>query len=240
MFRRAAWLGKLIAAGLIISFLSIWTTGYIVTSYVDAILKQFQLPLEVPPMTMTGVWGKLWGSDPLLVSDVKETSSEGSGEPSKKPEESGQESKEALVPITEAPITDIGIGKGAQAGGETGQAGGVEEGQTEIGAGSDPANGAESATGEEVGTDIEIEQDQTEVAISTDALLQTKDQISEEDKGKLFGLLMTKLPQESWQQISTYVENGLTEQELTTIQQLMAMHLDKAEYEQMMEILKKY
>lgn len=74
--------------------------------------------------------------------------------------------------------------------------------------------------------------------MTTDDLTEVKDQMSDEDKEKLFSLLMTKLPQESWQTISQYIENGLTEQELTEIQQIMAQHLDKTEYGQMMEILK--
>lgn len=219
MFRGIAWLAKLIAAGLILSFLSIWTTGYIVTSYVDSLLKQFQLPLDVPPMAMSGVWGKLWGADPLLTSDIADSGANPAGDDQQAQGERQDEADEAVDafgPIEDPPLTDIGMGKGTQAGSEAGTLGdsGVEEGATGI--------------------------DGTEVAITTDDITLTKEQMSDEDKSQLFALLIDKLPQESWQEISEYVENGLTEQELTNIQQIMAMHLDKAEYEQIMEILKKY
>ncbi|MCR2805369.1 hypothetical protein [Paenibacillus soyae] len=237
MWKSVTWIGKLVAAGLIISFLSIWTTGYIVTSYVEALLKQFQLPIEVPPMAMSGVWGNLWGSDPLLVSDVeeKEELASETGDDSLAEEPA---SEEAFGGISEeAPITDIGGGGGSEAAGEgepegdrvveEGTAGGTAEGTDGALGGVDDHGSAEGIDG-------------TETAVTTDEIEAAKDEISEEDKAKLFEMLMTKLPQEALQQISTYVENGLTEQELTNVQQIMAQHLDESEYEQMMEILKKY
>jgi len=206
VWKSLAWVGKIVAAGLILSFLSIWTTGYIVTSYVESVLKQFELPVEVPPMAMSGVWGKLWGSDPLLASDVEPEQEPGSANNGQEPD-----TKEVF--------------------------GGIEEGP---GAGSDengePSSGVPEGTGqtdEENGTGAGAE-------VSTDDIESAKDDMSEEDKSLLFELLMTKLPPESWLQISEYMEGGLTDQELTSIQQIMAQHLDKPEYEQMMEILKKY
>ncbi|WP_169084081.1 hypothetical protein [Paenibacillus sp. PL91] len=229
MLKRIGWLGKLVAAGLILSFLSIWTTGYIVTSYVETLLKQFNLPLEVPPMAMTGVWGKLWGADPLVTTDIagkEETPPiiEDKTDPKEETPDSQAGTNEqgdppasvdAFGEVTEPPLTDIGIGGGTQAGGGA------------------PVDGGEVQEGT-AGTD------DTETAMTTDDLTEVKEQMSDEDKEELFGLLMTKLPQDSWQTISQYVENGLTEQELTAIQQIMAQHLDKTEYGQMMDILKKY
>lgn len=224
MFKKIGWLSKLVAAGLIMSFLSIWTTGYIVTSYVETLLKQFNLPLEVPPMAMSGVWGKLWGADPLMTTDtVVEGDKQATADETKQPDAAeGDDHGEAPVAVdafgeaTEPPLTDIGIGGGTQANGGAAppEAGDVQEGTAGV--------------------------DGTETAVTTEDLAEVKEQMSDEDKEKLFGLLMSKLPQESWQTISQYVENGLTEQELTTIQQIMAQHLDKSEYGEMMEILKKY
>lgn len=88
---KVEWLAKIVAAGLIVSFLSIWTTGYIVTSYVETILKQFNLPLEVPPMAMSGVWGKLWGADPLVTTDIAD-----------------KEEKKTIVDGEDTPATDAG------------------------------------------------------------------------------------------------------------------------------------
>jgi hypothetical protein len=51
---------------------------------------------------------------------------------------------------------------------------------------------------------------------------------------------MKKLPQDAWQRISVLLENGLTNEEMTEVQQLFAQHLDRSEYDSMMKILKKY
>jgi len=203
VWKSLAWVGKIVAAGLILSFLSIWTTGYIVTSYVESVLKQFELPVEVPPMAMSGVWGKLWGSDPLLASDVE-------------PEQEGSSANNGHEP--DAKEVFGGIEESPETGGET--SGGLP-------GGTDQAGGESGENG-------------TETAVSPDDIASAKDDMTEEDKSLLFELLMTKLPPESWLQISEYMEGGLTDQELTSIQQIMAQHLDKSEYEQMMEILKKY
>ncbi|NIK79257.1 hypothetical protein FHS15_004415 [Paenibacillus castaneae] len=222
MLRKIGWLGKLVAAGLILSFLSIWTTGYIVTSYVETILKQFNLPIEVPPMAMAGVWGKLWGSDPLLITDTankKENtpSKGGTAETDAQVDENGDPpvAVDAFGDMSDPPLTDMGIGGGTQANG------GAATGGTEVQEGMTPG-------------------DDTETTMTTEDLTIAKQQMTNDDKEQLFALLISKLPQESWQMISQYVEDGLTEKELTTIQQIMAQHLDKTEYAQMMEILKKY
>lgn len=218
MWKMTGWLGKTIAAGLIVSFLSIWTTGYIVNSYVETLLKQYNLPIEVQPMALSGVWGKLWGAESAATEEVKKpanaeevnSGSNGADEPPVAVDAFGEE--------TEPPLTDIGVGSGSKAdaiiesGEEDTQ---VEEGQIP------PIDG-------------------TETAITTEDLNEVKEQMSDADKEVLFGLLMSKLPQDAWQSISGFMENGLTDEELTSVQQLMAQHLDKDQYEQMMEILKKY
>lgn len=254
MLKKIGWLGKLVAAGLILSFLSIWTTGYIVTSYVDTLLKQFNLPLEAPPMAMSGVWGKLWGADPLLKTDIADKGTETDNGAAGDDHGDPPEAVDAFGQIGDPPITDIGIGGGTQAdGGTAPETGGTESGETEAGedagetgteaeqpeteeTGTEPDNGASEAGAEEEASGI----DGSETAMTTEELTEVKEQMSDEDKEQLFALLMAKLPQESMQTISQYVENGLTEQELTSIQQIMAQHLDKEEYEQMMAILKKY
>ncbi|MNG30259.1 hypothetical protein D3C84_1158440 [compost metagenome] len=56
----------------------------------------------------------------------------------------------------------------------------------------------------------------------------------------MFDLLATKLPQQAWQLISEYMESGLTEQEVTNVQQIVAQYLSEEQYKTFMSILKKY
>ncbi|GMK43813.1 hypothetical protein PghCCS26_09400 [Paenibacillus glycanilyticus] len=221
--KAAVWIAKIVAAGLIVSFLSIWTTGYIVNSYVQTLLKQYNLPLEVQPMALSGVWGKLWGAEePVQTEDTEKTGTEGA--------DGDKVAVDAFAdqPST-APLTDIGIGGGSKA--ESGTAGQSEEAGTSTG-----QTEGSSQTDDDEAPSI----DGTETAITTEDMNNMKGQMSEADKDQLFGLLMSKLPQEAMQTISGYMENGLTDEELTQIQQLMAQYLDRDQYEQMMAILKKY
>lgn len=223
MWKMTGWLAKTVAAGLIISFLSIWTTGYIVNSYVETILKQYNLPLEVQPFALSGVWGKMWGADPAQTvekkqpagSDAVDLGDDQSGNGDTPPVAVDAFGKEA-----DPPLTDIGIGSGTKADG--GLPIGTEKVDTPPEAGQAPSL------------------DGTETAVTTDDLTGMKEQMSEADKEQLFGLLMSKLPQEAWQSISTFMENGLTDEELISVQQIMAQYMDKEEYGKMMEILKKY
>ena len=66
MWKMTGWLAKTVAAGLIVSFLSIWTAGYIVNSYVETLLKQFNIPLDEKPFALNGVWGNIWGANPVV------------------------------------------------------------------------------------------------------------------------------------------------------------------------------
>ena len=75
--------------------------------------------------------------------------------------------------------------------------------------------------------------------MSTDEINAAKSQISEADKTKLFDV-MKKLPQDAWQQISKLMEGGLTDDEMTQVNQLMAQYLDRSEYDEMTAILSKY
>lgn len=64
--------GRLLATAVLLSFLSVWTTGYIVNSYVETVLKQIGLPLQVQPPGLTGFWGKMWGVDAPADAESKQ------------------------------------------------------------------------------------------------------------------------------------------------------------------------
>ncbi|CAH1201340.1 hypothetical protein PAECIP111893_01580 [Paenibacillus plantiphilus] len=317
MWKMTGWLAKTVAAGLIISFLSIWTTGYIVNSYVETLLKQFNIPLDQKPFALSSVWGGLWGADPLLKSDqdtaerngsdtkgtsdggaAKETEgiteqredankkeeaasekdkreetgtrkNEGPGvgenerlgvdkneglgvdknegssaeknEQNEVGENEGSEMDEKETPLvvdaygdeTSGALTDIGGGRGPKGNSGAGsKAHGGDSGiLSEMQGGADLNTGGSSEAGEAL---------RDGVAITTDELNETKNGMSQEDKEQLFNVMMKKLPQEAWQRISGLMEGGLTNEELTEVQQLIAQHLDRDEYDRMMEIMKKY
>ncbi|QAY67520.1 hypothetical protein [Paenibacillus protaetiae] len=260
MWKIASWLGKLVAAGLIISFLSIWTTGYIVNSYVETLLKQFNLPIQVQPMALSGVWGKLWGADdPSPAAANEDSGSDGAGsglgglglgaDPSSQPDGSAGPDTDAASGGTDKPSDAAsgpltGLGGGSGSGAHAGPPPEDGAGSDELGGASDDGHSAAEADGSSETSASSDEAasspDGTEVAVSNGDMSQIRNEMSTEDKNRLFSLLMNKLPQDAWQSISAYVENGLTDEELSQVEQIMAQYLDKDEYKQMMEILKKY
>lgn len=241
MRRMTVWLAKLVAAGLILSFLSIWTTGYIVNSYVETLLKQFNIPLQMQPMALSGVWGKLWGADSItadaeLEQQPDSTANHAAAGGLSEPDSAAQSSSgpdDAAADASASPETD-GAAQ-ASPSGENAATGGNAGGQ----ASPDPLTGIGGGSGSNANA-APPGDDGTEVAITSENMSEMKNQMSVEDKDRLFGLLMDKLPPEAWQSISAYVENGLTDSELTMVEQIMAQYLNDDEYKQMMEILKKY
>lgn len=189
-----SWAGKTVATVLIVCVLSIWTTGYIITSYVELILKQYSIPIDVPPIAMSGIWGTLWGSDSKATTETEEVTE--------------------LPNTTEEPVTQQNTG--------------VEVDDEIM-----PEDDAQ-----EVMAPIEL--DDQEVAMTEEEFGQVKSTISEADNARMLELLMTKLPPDSWQTFSTYIEDGLTDQELLSIQQMMAQHLNEDEYKEIMSILERY
>ncbi|WP_270166984.1 hypothetical protein [Paenibacillus sp. SYP-B4298] len=279
MMRIVWWIGKWALAALVVSMLSVWTTAYIVNSYVGSFIKQYNLPVEPPKLALSGVWGSLWGGPAASGKQPSETAEEGAGAASKEASggsqsgsTGGQRSEAGGADGADETVEDqASVGESAReahsgaAGATNGessngtestgdaaaQSAGEEEPplSIEFGAGSGTkansgataADGASSSRGDGVPGVGEQELDGSDpLVLSADELVQTKGQISAEDKQKMFAIIAERLPQQAWQTISLYMEDGLTESELQDIQQIVAQHLNDEEYQSLMEILKKY
>jgi hypothetical protein len=277
MWKLLGWLWKAAAAALLASFLAIWTTGYIVNSYVEALLEEYEIPLEKPPFALSGLWGRLWGVDarpqdgrsalaadrePIGGFEDARKYSGGSGGSSGRENgrtggSGGAERSGGDQTATEpaggdraaaesaggengghAPMGDGGLdGGGTPVYGDGGgtpddaagwrpgeEDGGAEGGVTESGFGRGPA--AHGAAGGTV--------------VSTEELLEAKSRLTEEERNRLFAILVGKVPQEEWQRISEFTEGGLTAEELLQVQQIVATYLDREEYDELMGILNKF
>ncbi|MBD3920315.1 hypothetical protein H8B09_16250 [Paenibacillus sp. PR3] len=243
MWKMFGWVGRAIAVGLIASFLSIWTTGYIVNSYVESLLKQYNMPLDVQPFALSGVWGKLWGADPVT-KDNTGIADTGSGNGTNSANGVGNDKGASTTDGSSVPNGTGDSSEQGANGSTTGDnsasgsnsADGTDEDPVAIDAFGQEEEGA--ITGIGGGTGPKTEAGGT--AVTTEEMTEAKNQLSDADKDQLFELLATKLPQEAWQTISAYTENGLTNQELTNIQQIVAQYLTEEQYKQFMDILKKY
>jgi hypothetical protein len=76
--------------------------------------------------------------------------------------------------------------------------------------------------------------------MSAEEFTKKKDQISEADKVTIFTLLAARLPQTEFQQLSTYVEDGVTETEWVDIQKIVEQYLKPEEYQELQDLLANY
>lgn len=77
------------------------------------------------------------------------------------------------------------------------------------------------------------------VVMSEDQLQSKKDQLTSEDKRIIFAAL-SKLPEADMQTISTLVEDGITSSELAQVEKIVEQQLKPEEYNQLLQILRKY
>lgn len=295
----AATVGKLAAATLLVSFLSIWTTGYVVNSYVETLLKQFHIPLEEQPFALSGLWGEMWGAHPSAKDDKSSgtadqatgsngsngsdgaANGDGNGSSGNKDSLSssdnggndGSGATDGLGGSGDAGSSSgAGTGNSSGSGAENSAANGSGSGSSgtsgqsassdngdgsvdasgdspdsgvlsDIGGGTGPKgnSGASSGQGQSgTGTGTGAgDATKDGVAMSTDQINASKSQMSQADRDQMF-TLMKKLPQDAWQRISTLMEDGLTNEESTEVNQLMAQYLNRDEYDKLEAIMSKY
>jgi hypothetical protein len=94
----------------------------------------------------------------------------------------------------------------------------------------------QQATGGSLGQQAERER----VVLSAADFLKKKDLITDEDKLKIFTLVMNRIPAEDVQALSQYVEDGITDEEVRQIEELVKARLKPEEYEQIVSIINKY
>jgi len=249
MWRLFGWLWKAAAAALLASFLAIWTTGYIVNSYVEALLEEYEIPLEKPPFALSGLWGRLWGVD------AKRENAQGGLAADREPI-GGFDDARAHAGGETVGRTPEGVG-GPEGGAAPDDAGWRPEredgaGIVEESAGWRPGDGGspveedgeqrgyEAESGFGKGPEAHGAAGGSGVVVSTEELLEAKSRLTDEERNRLFAILVGKVPQEEWQRISEFTEGGLTEEEMLQVQQIVATWLDREEYDELMEILNKF
>lgn len=240
----AQWLLKTVLTVVLISGLTVLTTGAVVNMYVQSLLASFNIQLEGQP---TGIGGMMKGMLGLNTTKEKESDKEASSTA-----HAADDSK-STVGSTNTAETGTGstegagetAGTGSQTGTNAGEAGsggstaGMETGGNADGEGTDASDDAlpvmgqglsESAMGGQSAAD-------QQVVISPDEMIQKKDELTATEKEQIFNILMKKLPQSEMQKISAAMEDGLTEQELSTIEDTISKYLTKEEYAALSKLL---
>lgn len=236
--RIMGWLAKVMGLVLLVTTLTVMTTGIIVDSYIQSLLKKFGVQLEGKPFALSDVWGGLLGTGRKAPqADGTRSSAAPKGE-----------AVPAMGGVTVSPESGAGGGK-ASAGSPDARSSSAGAGSSAapVGGGNTPgaASPGVSGTGSEGSATDTAQPGSTpgtkdDVVISRDALAQAKDNLSAADKEQLFSLLISKIPADELQKISTAVEGGLTESELKEIEQIIAKYVSDKEYDKLMGMLKKY
>ncbi|MGN7414581.1 hypothetical protein [Paenibacillus sp. SAF-068] len=230
------WFVKIVLTVLLVSSLTLLTTGLIVQSYAKSLLASFNIQWEGQPMGLTAMFQGALGAK---TSEGNKPGNGTTDQPTGADEEqvpedavsvmgNGTESGESGVDTGGEASQGDGSGEGAGAGTETDTGMGNESGTAESGSASGNGTGAASG-GASSGNDA--------IVVSPDDITGAKDKLPAAEKEKIFSLLMNKLPQKEMQQISGAMEGGLTEQELREIEQVISKYLTSEEYDNLMEVL---
>lgn len=291
----AAWILRLIITVLIVSLLTVMTTGYVVNWYVQSLLSSYHIPVQIQAPSVGSVMkgllglgsrdsasikgidkGKGTGDDNNtrdlankglgddLVHEADELGTEGSGETDPELDiHTEEEIPEDALPVMGGTVKSSAQKEGLSSTGSS--AGGPSvTGSTPTGsstAGSSTREPSMEPSTEDLShqdssladssaqgsvtdrssldaSSSDRDRDQV-VVITPDDLLQKKDELTADVKEEIFQILMTKLPEDEMQYMTEAMEDGLTESEMIRIQQVLSMHLDKEQYQKVMEFIKK-
>lgn len=211
MFKWISWALRLVATALLLSFLCIWTTGYIVNSYMETVLKQLNLPLEVQPLALSGVWGTLWGAERAPQKEAAES-------PPRASQQAQRESPSSPSPSSQPSVGgNVGSGSDTDGGEATDEAVPPPEP-----AGAEPDQGEESPP---------------EEALPVFGGESSIGQLTDEQRQSLYALVVSKLNPEQLRQLSNSLQDGLTAEELEGLQDMLRTSLTDEEYMQMMRLL---
>jgi hypothetical protein len=211
MFKWVSWVIRMGATALLLSFLCIWTTGYIVNSYMETVIKQLDLPIDTQPFALSGVWGKLWGADKYpQVKDAAE---------SKPPTDKGSTADNAAEPTNSAneSVTDeAGISSVLPSNdGNLAEKQGVD------------ASPSPSPSPDDGNVDsIPVFNGQSETGQLTDA-----------ERQSLYAMVVSKLNQDQLKLLSDSLQGGMTKEELGQVENMLKGSLSEEEYAKMMEML---
>ncbi|MBW5448759.1 hypothetical protein GE107_22210 [Cohnella sp. CFH 77786] len=221
------WAARTLSTALLLSFLSIWTTGYIVNSYMESLLKQLDLPLQTQPFALSGVWGKLWGANPPAKPEENNAAPPSPSSESTSTEPAHDNGNAALPEGSEDGSPNPDSRSDSQTDTDTASRNGAHT--------SPPAPESDAPDSQASGSPSPSDGDGSVPVFQNggaNILGMT------EEQRQLLRTVMAKLSAEQLERLSGYLEDGLTEEELTIIGDAIKPSLTETEYGQIMELLR--
>lgn len=230
------WLLKISLTAVLISTLSIVTTGIVVNGYIQSVLASFNIELEGQPMGIGAIMKTGLGlnnskeeerNQDRTANNDKVTGANGDSAQNLENEGEGNSaSNEGNTPNSEVKETDskgIDNSQSPENGGRN-----VEEGAPQ------PEDSL-SVMGRSTGEANSIEDQQ--IVMSPDEMADKKSSLTTNEKEEIFTLLMNKLPQSEMQKISEAMEDGLTSTELNEVEKGISKYLSKSEFDKLVSLL---
>ncbi|MBB6024606.1 hypothetical protein HNR77_005740 [Paenibacillus sp. JGP012] len=216
------WFVKIVLIVMLVSSLTLLTTGLIVQSYAKSLLASFNIQWEGQPTGLLGMFQGAIGSKSNSPTEGEKTGNTPTDKPAGAEEEQAPENSISVMGNANGTKNDsagVDAGKGSTPESSSAGAGQTGAGQT------DSNSGAAAGEGDDA------------IVVSPDDITGAKNKLPTAEKERIFTLLMNKLPQKEMQQISGAMEGGLTEQELREIEQVISKYLTSEEYDSLMEVL---
>lgn len=231
------WLAKLVLSALITSAVCIASTFWAVSTYADMILTQYNLK---PVVSAAPGW-------PQFVAELGRQATGvnlfGAG---KKPADQ-QTAADTNRQSDRAVSGAIDTGADPMKPAETGTGSGATDPNVPS-TGSGPSTGKKPPedavavfghqSGQSAGSGASASEDSKRIVMSGEDFAKKKDQLSNEDKNKIFNMLAARVPQTEMQTISRLMEDGITAAELKQIEQLLQKYLKPEEYTQLLGLIK--
>ncbi|MBT2764576.1 hypothetical protein [Paenibacillus sp. ISL-20] len=222
------WLLKVSLTAILVSTLTIVTTGIVVNAYIQSVLSSFNIQLETESMGVGGIMKSMLGMGSGIKPDVGSVNAVKDNESA---EDKGTESNEPAS------------GVGSETKGEA-----KEDEETS----SDPSGTTGEPPADEeapdnslpvMGTNTTEQPDDSsledqEIVMTPGEIVDRKDSLPTEEKEEIFTMLMNKLPQSEMQKISEAMEDGLTAAELADIEQGISKYLNAEEFDKLITMLK--
>ncbi|KOR75918.1 hypothetical protein [Paenibacillus solani] len=218
------WLLKVSLTTLLVSTLTIVTTGFVVNAYIQSVLSSFNIQLETESMGVGGMMKAMLGigsgTKPDSVNSVKE---------------SGQTENKGST----AENSISGAGKDANTGKAENDETSTKESETTIEPSENEApDNSLPVMGRNTSEAGDPSLEDQQIVMTPGDIVDRKGSLSTEDKEEIFTILMNKLPQSEMQKISEAMEDGLTAAELEEIEQGISKYLNPEEFDKLISMLK--
>jgi hypothetical protein len=239
------WLTKIIIQTMLIAGLTVYLTWVTVHTYVDKLLSKYHLDSAESKINFSDFLSQMSAS--LNILKPSSSNNQASGKTSELALDTEPTEEPSRQTLADPEITDIPSTVDSESTTSTTSttspqptATPTETDSTDVNATPDDSVSVWNQTGEASKQEESKTDKQQELVMSAEEFSKKKDQIDEADKVKIFTMLAARLPQTEFQQLSTYVEDGVTEEEWVDIQKIVEQYLKPEEYKELQDLLANY